>query len=82
MYSLDTVIIMAERRLTELPCEGERSEHQDSGARQNVLQHPPDPQLQGPHPHSVFSDRPTIIFNVDVIHPHPGEDSIHSIAAV
>ncbi|KAL1819840.1 hypothetical protein ACET3Z_014709 [Daucus carota] len=73
---------MAERRLTELPGEGESSEHQDSGARQNVLQHPPHPQPQFPHPHSLFRDRPTIIFGADVIHPHPGEDSIHSIAAV
>ncbi|KAG6503448.1 hypothetical protein ZIOFF_035761 [Zingiber officinale] len=30
----------------------------------------------------LVSDRPTIIFGVDVTHPHPGEDSIPSIAAV
>lgn len=28
------------------------------------------------------SDRPTIIFGADVTHPHPGEDSSPSIAAV
>ncbi|KAG6521014.1 hypothetical protein ZIOFF_018080 [Zingiber officinale] len=30
----------------------------------------------------LVSDRPTIIFGVDVTHPHPGEDSSPSIAVV
>jgi eukaryotic translation initiation factor 2C len=30
----------------------------------------------------LVSDRPTIIFGADVTHPHPGEDSSPSIAAV
>ena len=30
----------------------------------------------------LVSDRPTIIFGADVRHPHPGEDSSPSIAAV
>jgi hypothetical protein len=30
----------------------------------------------------LVSDIPTIIFGADVTHPHPGEDSIPSIAAV
>ncbi|KAI5433160.1 protein argonaute 1 [Lathyrus oleraceus] len=30
----------------------------------------------------IVSDRPTIIFGADVTHPHPGEDSSPSIAAV
>ncbi|KAK8970476.1 Protein argonaute 1B [Platanthera guangdongensis] len=30
----------------------------------------------------LVSDRPTIIFGADVTHPHPGEDSCPSIAAV
>jgi hypothetical protein len=30
----------------------------------------------------LVTDRPTIIFGADVTHPHPGEDSSPSIAAV
>ena len=30
----------------------------------------------------MVTDRPTIIFGADVTHPHPGEDSSPSIAAV
>ena len=30
----------------------------------------------------LVTDRPTIIFGTDVTHPHPGEDSSPSIAAV
>ena len=30
----------------------------------------------------LVSDNPTIIFGADVTHPHPGEDSSPSIAAV
>lgn len=30
----------------------------------------------------LVSDKPTIIFGADVTHPHPGEDSSPSIAAV
>ncbi|XP_039690881.1 protein argonaute 1 [Medicago truncatula] len=30
----------------------------------------------------LVSDRPSIIFGADVTHPHPGEDSSPSIAAV
>jgi hypothetical protein len=30
----------------------------------------------------AVSDRPTIVFGVDVTHPHPGEDSSPSIAVV
>ncbi|KAG6489769.1 hypothetical protein ZIOFF_051048 [Zingiber officinale] len=30
----------------------------------------------------LVSDRPTIIFGVDIAHPHPGEDSSPSIAVV
>jgi len=30
----------------------------------------------------LVGDRPTIIFGADVTHPHPGEDSSPSIAAV
>lgn len=30
----------------------------------------------------LVSDQPTIIFGADVTHPHPGEDSSPSIAAV
>ncbi|KAH1154287.1 hypothetical protein GYH30_049799 [Glycine max] len=30
----------------------------------------------------LVSDRPTIIFGTDVTHPHPGEDSNPSIAAI
>ncbi|PHT79858.1 Protein argonaute 1B [Capsicum annuum] len=34
------------------------------------------------HTNSPVSDRPTIIFGADVTHPHPGEDSSPSTAAV
>jgi hypothetical protein len=30
----------------------------------------------------LVTDKPTIIFGADVTHPHPGEDSSPSIAAV